>query len=160
MLGEDVGLEDTVSLAFFTLVGRFSYKNMCKMLLEDWVSDHWSPLLGYNPYVFYLTKGWFGFHFKRVEDTELILGKIWTFDGDSLMIKRWRVSFDPALDYFRFRHFWVLLSGLSLHFWHIKALEAIGNTIGKFISADLGALQATDKRICRVLVEIDIHSTY
>jgi len=71
MLGEDVGLEDTISLAFFTLVGRFSYKNMCKMLLEDWVSDHWSSLLGYNPYVFYLTKGWSGFHFKQVEDTKL-----------------------------------------------------------------------------------------
>jgi len=69
MLGEDVRLEDTVSLAFFTLVGRFSYKNRCKMSLEDWVSDHCSPLLGYKPNVFYFTKGWFGFHFKRVEDT-------------------------------------------------------------------------------------------
>jgi hypothetical protein len=128
------------------------------MSLEDWVNVHWSPLLGYKPDVFYLTKGWFGFHFKQIEDTELILGKVWTFDGGSLMIKRWRVSFDPAHDYFRFKHFWVLLSGLSLHFWHAKALEAIGNTLGKFISADLGALKATDKRICRVLVEIDIHS--
>jgi hypothetical protein len=74
------------------------------------------------------------------------------------MVKRWRVSFDPAQDYFRFRHFWVLLSGLPLHFWHAKALEAIGNSLGKFISADLGALKANDKRICKVLVEIDIHS--
>jgi len=89
----------------------------------------------------------------------LILGKVWTFNGGSLMIKRWRVNFDPALDYFRFRHLWVLLSRLSLHFWHVKSLEEIGNTIGKFISADLGALQAIDKRICRVLVEIGIHSS-
>jgi hypothetical protein len=103
MLGEDVGLEDIVSLALFTLVGRFSYKNMCKMSLEDWVNVYWSPLLGYSPIVFYLTKGWFGFQFKRMEDMEPI-GKVWTFDGGNLMIKRWRVCFDPTLDYFRFRH--------------------------------------------------------
>jgi hypothetical protein len=110
--------------------------------------------------VVYLTKGWFGFHFKRTEDTELILEKVWSYDGSSLMIKRWRVSFDPSHDYFQFRHFWVLLPGLPLHFWHEKALEAIGNTLGKFISVDLGALKATDKRICRILVEIDITLVY
>ena len=75
MLGEDVGLEDTVSLALFTLVGRFSYKNRCKMSIEEWVLVFWRPLLGYNPVVFYLTKGCFGFHFKWVEDTELSLVK-------------------------------------------------------------------------------------
>jgi hypothetical protein len=58
-----------VSLALFTLVGRFSYKNKCKMSIEEWVSVFWKPLLGYNPVVFYLTKGWFGFQFKRLEDT-------------------------------------------------------------------------------------------
>jgi hypothetical protein len=67
------------------------------MSLEDWVSVHWKPLLGYNSVVFYLTKGWFGFQFKRIEDTELILGRAWTYDGGSLMIKRWRVSFDPHM---------------------------------------------------------------
>jgi hypothetical protein len=37
-LGEDIGLEDTVSLALLTLVGRFSYMNRCKMSLDEWVS--------------------------------------------------------------------------------------------------------------------------
>jgi hypothetical protein len=75
MLGEDVGLEDTVRLALFTLVGRFSYKNRCKMLLEDWITVYWKPFLGYNLIVFYLMKGWFGFQFRRIEDTKLILGR-------------------------------------------------------------------------------------
>jgi hypothetical protein len=75
MLGVDVRLEDTVSLALFTLVGKFSYKNKCKMAIEEWVSAFWKPLLGYNPVVIYLTKGWFGFHFKSLEDTELILDR-------------------------------------------------------------------------------------
>jgi len=61
MLCEDVGLQDKVSLVLFTLVVRFSYKNKCKMSIEEWVSVCLNPLLGYSPDVFYLTKGWFGF---------------------------------------------------------------------------------------------------
>jgi hypothetical protein len=45
-----------------------------------------------------------------------------------------------------------------MHFWHAKSLESIGNNLGKFISADLGALKANDKIICRVVLEIDINS--
>jgi hypothetical protein len=75
------------------------------------------------------------------------------------MVKRWRVNFDPAQDYFSNRHLWVLLPGLPLHFWHEKALEAIGNILRKFICVDLRALKANDRRICIVLVEIDIHSS-
>jgi hypothetical protein len=93
MLGEDIGLEDMVSLALCTLVGRFSYWARCKMPLEEWVSTNWCPLLGYKPEVVFLTKGWFGFHFKRMEDSEMILEKAWSYDGGSLMLKRWRVSF-------------------------------------------------------------------
>ena len=74
------------------------------------------------------------------------------------MLKRWRVSFDPTIDYFRYRHLWVLLLGLPLHFWNAKALEAIRNYLGKFIMVDDEALLASDKKIGRVLVEIDIHA--
>jgi hypothetical protein len=105
MLGEDVGLEDMVSLTLFTPVGRFSYKYKCKMPIEEWVSVVWKPLLGYNSVVVYLTKGWFGFQFKSLEDTQMILDRAETYDGGSLMVKRWRVNFDPAQDYFRFCHF-------------------------------------------------------
>jgi hypothetical protein len=45
----------------------------------------------------------------------------------------------------------------ALHLWNVKALEAIGNALGKFIKVDEVVLAASDKRIGRVLVEIDIH---
>ena len=74
------------------------------------------------------------------------------------MLKCWRVSFNPSHDYFHFRNLWVLLPGFPLHFWNEKALEAIGNALGKFIKVDDGVLRALDKRIGRLLVEIDIHT--
>jgi hypothetical protein len=74
------------------------------------------------------------------------------------MLKRWRVSFDPTKEYFQCRHLWVLLSGLPLQWWNKKALTEIANGLGRFLAVDEKALQARDKRLCRVLVEIDIHA--
>jgi hypothetical protein len=71
-----------------------------------------------------------------MNDVVKILYRIWPFDGGSLMLKRWRISFDPAHDYFQFRHLWVLLPGLPLNIWNTKALSAIGNALGRFICVD------------------------
>jgi hypothetical protein len=79
----------------------------------DWVQSTWFPLLGYTPEVIFMTRGWFGFRFKSTEDTLIVLDKFWVIDGCSLMLKHWRVSFDPVQDYFQFHHLWVLLPGLS-----------------------------------------------
>jgi hypothetical protein len=76
------------------------------------------------------------------------------------MLKRWRVSFDPSQDYFRLRHLWVLLPGLPLHLWNKKALMAIGNSLGCFISVDSKTLTGPDKKLARILVEIDIHEGF
>jgi hypothetical protein len=74
------------------------------------------------------------------------------------MIKIWRLSFNPATEYFSFRHLWVLLPSLPLQLWNLRALEAVGNCIGHFISVDDGALRSTDKRMVKILVEVDIHA--
>jgi len=83
--------------------------------------------------------------------------RLWTLDGGSIMLKRWRVSFDIAQDYFRMRHIWVLLPGLPLYLWNDKSLEAIENSLGRFISMGSKSLARMDKKVARILVEIDIH---
>jgi hypothetical protein len=50
-----------------------------------------------------------------------------------------------------------LLSGLPLQWWNKRALTEIANGLGQFLMVDDEALLAMDKRMCRVLVEIDIH---
>jgi hypothetical protein len=42
---------------------------------------------------------------------------------------------------------WVLLPGLPLNFWSLKALMAIGNSIGRFIGVDEQALGAPDRKL-------------
>jgi hypothetical protein len=70
----------------------------------------WGILPSYLP----LSRGWFGFVFKNLEDTGFILGRLWDFEGGSLMLKRWCIRFNPTTEYFSFHHLWVLLSGLLL----------------------------------------------
>jgi hypothetical protein len=52
----------------------------------------------------------------------------------------------------------VLLPGLPLQWWNKRALVDVVNNLGRFIVVDEVALTTPDKRICKVLVEIDIHA--
>jgi hypothetical protein len=52
----------------------------------------------------------------------------------------------------------VLLPGLPLQLWNKRALEALGNDLGRFIAVDEQALKSPDKRLCKVLVEINLHA--
>jgi hypothetical protein len=101
VLGADIDLEDSVTMALCTLVGRLSYRHLCRTDLADWVCSNWHPLLGYEPEISYLPRGWLSFQFNSVEDASHILERIWVIDRASLMLKRWRVNFEPSQDYFR-----------------------------------------------------------
>jgi len=59
------------------------------------------------------------------------------------MLKRWRVAFNPSTENFQYRHLWVLLLGLPIHFWNEGALKAIRGALGCFISLDLYKVPST-----------------
>jgi hypothetical protein len=141
VLGSDIGLEDTCRMALCGLVGRFTYSNLCEEKFSVWLERVWLPVLGYIPEVYFLTKGWIGFICNCPEDVATLLGKNWVNGTSSLMLKRWRVAFNPETKYFSLRHMWVLLPGLPLYLWNEGALAAIGNSLGKFIMIDKGNLR-------------------
>jgi hypothetical protein len=91
-----------------------------------------------------------------------ILNVFWRFFGElmveALMIKRWRFGFNPTTEYFSFRHLWVLLPNLPLQLWNHRALKAIGNCLGRFIGVDEDVLLSSDKRMAKILVEVDTHA--
>jgi hypothetical protein len=113
--------------------------------VTDWVHKTWTPILGYAPEILYLTKGWMGFICKTPEDVTILLDRFWVLGGSTLMLKRWRVAFDPLTEHFQHRHFWVLLSGLPIAFLERGGLKAIGNALGRFISLDTMTLTKFNK---------------
>jgi hypothetical protein len=154
----DVGLSDACNLALCALVGRLAYKEHCKQSLESWVSVHWIPLLGYSPKILKLQQGWLGFIFRKPEDSVLILERFWAYDEGSLMLKRWRLGFKPSSEFFSHRHLWVLLPDLPLQLWNQQALELIGSAIGRFLRLDPSTLSASDRKMARIYVEMDIQT--
>jgi hypothetical protein len=121
------------------------------------MKETWLHFLGYCPEVYFLPKGWLGFMFKIPEDSELVLNTFWSFDGGRLMLKRWHLSFNPSFEYFSFRHIWVLLLSFPLQLWNMKAMEAVGNSLGRFLKIEECDLLSSNKKMAKILVEIDIH---
>jgi hypothetical protein len=101
VLGDDVGLEDLCRMSTSALVGRVSYKSLSSQPLEEWIKLSWLPLLGYSPEVLFLKKGWLCFICKTPDDASLLLSSFWTYGGSSIMLKRWRLAFNPDSDYFQ-----------------------------------------------------------
>jgi hypothetical protein len=98
------------------LVGRFTYRAM-----HDKVSRvGWRTLglrcLGYAPKTVTLTRGWYCFIFRSPEDSMKVLQDTWVLNGGSLMLKIWRVGFDPV-------------SGVFPVQTHLGALTWLVNTV-------------------------------
>jgi hypothetical protein len=113
------------------IMGTYIHISESKVLIQ-FTKFQW-PVERYHTF---LTKGWNGFRSRKSEDAIPLLGKLWVIDGSSLIIKRWRVGFDPSREYFHIRYLWVLLLGLPFQLWNKRALEALGNNMGRFIAVD------------------------
>jgi len=77
----DIGLEELCTLSLCALVGRIAYRSRCTSVLEDWVKINELSFLGYYPKLLSLPRGWLGFIFKNLEDSEKVLNTFWSFDG-------------------------------------------------------------------------------
>ena len=74
------------------------------------------------------------------------------------MLECWHIHFDPLRECVKKRHFWVLLPGLPLPLWNCSVMEGIGNTIGHYVTVEDDFLHAYDKRMAKILVEMDLNS--
>ena len=114
------------------------------------------PILHYLPEVLILTRGWYCFFFRCPEDSELILSLTWLCGKGSLMLKHWDHLFNPENEIMRFRHLWVQIPNCPLFLWNLEAFTAIGNHLGRFLHVEHELLVGNDRRIAKLLVEIDI----
>ena len=157
VLGYDVGPEEACRLVVYGAVDRLEYSYLSSGSFLDWLEKQLTPFLGYTPEILHLTKVWMGFVCKSLEDVSLLLCLTWVNEGSILMLKRWRVGFDPVTEHFQFHLLWVLMPGLPIHMWNEGALMDIGELLRKFIAVDTTVMKNSSRKMARVLVEMDIH---
>ena len=145
VLGRDIGLADVAKLSFHALVGKFSYWACSSRDVEAFVEERWSLILHYKPDVIILTRGWYCFYFRCLEDSEIILSKTWLSGKGSLMIKQWDHLFNPEKEVMRIRHLWVLIPNYPLFLWNLEAFTAIGNHLGRFLHVEKSLLEGNDR---------------
>jgi len=107
--------------------------------------------------VFILTKGWFCFIFKSSEDAEEVLKRVWVVSNGNLILEQWTYAFNPEKEHIRFRHLWVLMPSCPVVIWNVEAFKVIGNTLGKFLHDDTRLLIGQDRKMWKLLLEIDLH---
>ena len=96
------------------------------------------------------------FIFLEDDHATQVLKQLWRVGKGSLVLDRWHANFDPARERIRKRHLWTLLPGLPFPLWNRSLLEGVGNTIGRFVALDEDFMNSYDKRLAKILVEIDI----
>ena len=100
-------------------------------------------------------KGYFVFLFKNNDDRDLIFRSGPYFMGPrGLYLNHWTLSFDPKKDVPSAVSVWVHLPHIPLHYWNDEALQAIGNSLGKYI--DKAYPKEPLFSCARICVEVDL----
>ena len=110
----------------------------------------------YIPTISLLSNDWIVLVFLDATHASLILDKMWRIGPGSLVLGRWHTHFDPLRERVTKRHLWVLLRHIPFPLWNLNILEGIANTIGWFMAVDEDFHLTFDKRVARVLVELDV----
>lgn len=148
------------SLQKLALVGKWHFPLMKDSETRQWLSDQWSPILGYTPIISLMMKDWYSFHFLKEKDLEVILGKPWVKGRSFLYLSRWYMGFDPLKNTPSNSLIWAKLPNLPLELWSSETLSEIGNSIGKFIYVDPWCRGERDKRIAWILIDKPFKGTY
>ena len=93
--------------------------------------------------------------FTKGETLEWVLEHNWSFRKSPILFKRWNHLFDVQREKVFKILVWLRLLGLPPHFWMESVFRAIGNTLGRFLEADMSFLHTRDKGLARILVSLN-----
>eukprot|EP01018_Ginkgo_biloba_P020280 Gb_31029 [translate_table: standard] len=142
LLGDDVKMNEVLDLATQMLVGRFFGRRMGKKKLTVWLSGNWSPLLGFLPKHYTLSRGWLAFLLWSAEDVKNVLAISWKWVTTPIFLKPWCPFFDARFERMDYTLVWVKLPGLPIDFWWLEVFKEIGNALGIFLEADTSLLDS------------------
>ncbi|KAF9606879.1 hypothetical protein IFM89_029478 [Coptis chinensis] len=140
-----------------SLVGRLDLVKMDLDKVKALVVDKWAP--SGECIVTPLGKGFLMFKFDKEEDyTKVWEQGSWMFDSQVLRLSKWTPNFTTEKESQSHAMVWVRFPGLSLEYWEVKNLLAMGKTLGRPMHVDLNHKESEKVGVfCEsVLVDIDL----
>ena len=123
--------------------------------MDSWVKKNWMTLISGGLQHCFYGKGFFTFLFENKEDRDLIFRSGPYFMGSrGLYLNRWSLSFGLERDVPLGGPVWVRLPHLQLHCWNDETLQAIENSLGKYI--DKAEPKGPLFSCARICVEVDL----
>ena len=103
-----------------------------------------------------LSRGWFAINLAKEEDLRWIQNKSWHIDHSPVLLKPWHPLFDASKERVDVIPIWVRLLALPLRFWDLYHFRRIGDILGTFLEVDLSYLETNEKKVARILVNINL----
>ena len=103
-----------------------------------------------------LNRGLFAINLQKEEDLVWLQTKCWHIDHSPVLMKPWTPLFDASKERVDIIPIWVKLPALPLHFWDLYHFRRIGDILGTFLEADLSFLETKEKKVARILVNLNI----
>lgn len=96
------------------------------------------------------------FIFEDKDDAEKILNLSWSFRDLQVVVQKW--PDDKALEEINMNicTFWIHAFGIPVCFINLQTAQQIGDTVGKFVKADLQSKAQKWKKSLRIQVQLDI----
>jgi hypothetical protein len=155
-LGDDIKLNEIVTMQNTTLVGRFASKRASPDSLKAWTATTFATFLGYAPSSLVLAKGWLAWTFRSEQDASAILSGRWCYGTQALFLKRWTPEFNASTARQEITPIWVRLPGLPISFWTEEIFHKIGSTLGHFYEADLSYKTTGYMAMAHILVGLKL----
>nr|POF22445.1 uncharacterized protein CFP56_49769 [Quercus suber] len=104
-----------------------------------------------------LGQDFFLVRFAVKEDCEAVLRNGPWFIGENfLSIRPWEPNFKPAEANISSVAIWVRLNELPIEYYHVEALQLIGNAIGKVLRIDTHTATESRGRFARLCIQVDV----
>eukprot|EP00253_Pinus_taeda_P032565 PITA_32565 len=140
-----------------------TYAIICKFMglwptekaLQTWIRKHWKPKGSIDLHLG--SKDFFTVVFANIEDKDRVFeGGPYFFTVAGLYMRPWKMNFVSQWETFTSVSVWVRIYSLTLDYWQIDSLTAIGNKLGRYVKTSEATRRGKYTSFARICVEMDL----
>ncbi|KAF5194594.1 zinc ion binding / nucleic acid binding protein [Thalictrum thalictroides] len=151
----DEEVEKGLDFCKLSLVGRLDLQKITLARVRSIAAEIWSPKGGWM--ITPLGRGYIMVRFEDEDDYMRVWEQVtWLFDKQVLRLSKWSPNFSIDRQVQSHAAVWVKFPGLSLEYWEVKNLLAMGKALGRPLHVDETTAKREMGYYASVYVDIDL----